>query len=211
MTRSLARGPSTLKPWALGLSVVVCGVLGCSHGAPEGQPGASSVPASGGDPVAAFQTVKAVLQDPRCQNCHPAIDAPLQGDESRVHDQNIQRGTTGHGAAGAECTTCHGVANLPPSYGTNVPPGVATGWHMPPPDQKMVFVGMSSRELCEGLKDTTRNGGKDFPALVKHVSSDPLVLWGWAPGTGRKPVQISHDRFVAEFKTWAGAGGPCPR
>jgi hypothetical protein len=211
MTRPLARVPSPLQLPRLLLPAFFLVALDCSHTTPEGQQAASNVPASGGDPVAAFQTVKAVLQDPRCQNCHPAIDAPLQGDESRVHDQNIQRGPAGRGAPGAECTTCHGVANLPPSYGSNVPPGVSAGWHMPPPDQRMVFVGMSSRELCEGLKDRSRNGGKDFPALVKHVSSDPLVLWGWAPGTGRKPVQIPHDRFVAEFKTWAAAGGPCPR
>jgi hypothetical protein len=211
MTRSPARVSLSMKLRGVGLSVVVSGLLGCSHGTAEGQPGAQSIPASGGDPVAAFQTVKAVLQDPRCQNCHPAIDAPLEGDEGRVHSQNVQRGLAGRGAAGLECTTCHGDANLPPSYGTNVPPGVATGWRMPSPNHKMVFVGLSARELCEGIKDTSRNGGKDLPALVKHVSSDPLVLWGWAPGTGRKPVRIPHDRFVAEFKTWAAAGGPCPQ
>ena len=211
MTRSPARVSLSMKLRGVGLSVVVSGLLGCSHGTAEGQPGAQSIPASGGDPVAAFQTVKAVLQDPRCQNCHPAIDAPLEGDEGRVHSQNVQRGLAGRGAPGLECTTCHGDANLPPSYGTNVPPGVATGWRMPTPNHKMVFVGLSARELCEGIKDTSRNGGKDLPALVKHVSSDPLVLWGWAPGAGRKPVRIPHDRFVAEFKTWAAAGGPCPQ
>jgi hypothetical protein len=161
--------------------------------------------------VAAFQTVKAVLQDPRCQNCHPPTDTPLQGDQSRVHDQNIQRGPTGHGAAGAECFNCHGVANPPPSYGANLPPGVATDWHMPPPERRMVFMGLNARELCEGLKDPSRNGGMDLPALVTHVSSDPLVLWGWDPGYGRRPVQVARAEFLAKFKTWAQAGGPCPQ
>jgi len=46
--------------------------------------------------------------------------------------------------------------------------------------------------------------------LIEHVSVDPLVLWGWSPGYGRKPVPISHAEFVSAFKSWAGAGAPCP-
>jgi hypothetical protein len=162
------------------------------------------------DPVAAFETVRAVLQDPRCQNCHPVGDRPLQGDASLVHSMNIQRGPDGHGVPGAECTTCHGKANLPASYGAHQPPGVSSDWHLPKPDMKMTFVGPSPRELCEQLKDPARNGGMTFPALLKHVSSDPLVLWGWAPGTGRKPVAVPHAEFVAAFQRWSAAGGPCP-
>jgi hypothetical protein len=33
----------------------------------------------------AFETVRAVLQHPRCQNCHPEGDAPLQGDDGHAH------------------------------------------------------------------------------------------------------------------------------
>jgi Enoyl-CoA hydratase/isomerase len=51
-----------------------------------------------------------VLQHPRCQNCHPAGDAPLQGEEGRVHSINVLRGPTGFGMAGAECTTGRGRA-----------------------------------------------------------------------------------------------------
>jgi hypothetical protein len=192
------------------LLVALGGVVACSHG-----PEASASPTAQGagapnDPLVAFETVRQVLQDPRCQNCHPAVDTPLQGDESRVHDQNIQRGADGHGAPGAQCSTCHGKANAPESYGLRQPPGVATDWHLPPPDMRMVFVGKSSRELCEQVKDPTRNGGKDKAALLQHVSSDPLVLWGWSPGFGRKPVAIPHVQFVAAFKRWSDAGAPCP-
>ena len=91
-----------------------------------------------------------------------------------------------------------------------MPPGVSKGWHLPPADMKMVFVGLGSRELCEQLKDPNRNGGKDLAALVEHVSSDPIVLWGWDPGFGRKPVPIPHAEFVTAFKAWATAGAPCP-
>jgi len=44
---------------------------------------------------AAFMQVYRVLTSPRCQNCHPAGDAPLQGDDSHVHTQNVKRGGRG--------------------------------------------------------------------------------------------------------------------
>jgi hypothetical protein len=191
-------------------------LAGCSHA--EGPTPATPVstasaatPATAQAPLAAFETVRAVLQDARCANCHPAIDRPLQTDQSFVHAMNVQRGPTGHGLPGAECSTCHGKANTPDSYGPHQPPGVATDWHLPPPEMRMVFVGRSPRELCEQLKDPQRNGHKDLAALVHHVSSDPLVLWGWSPGFGRRPVSVPHAEFVAAFKRWSDAGAPCPQ
>jgi hypothetical protein len=159
--------------------------------------------------LTAFETVRSVLQHPRCQNCHPAGDVPLQGDEGRPHTQNVQRGLTGLGMTGAECTACHLDANPPDSFGPNTPPGVAKGWHMPPPELKMVFVGVQPGPLCEQLKDPARNGGKDAAALRTHLD-DPLVVWAWAPGFGRKPPPISHQDFVAAFEMWSAAGMPCP-
>jgi len=90
-----------------------------------------------------------------------------------------------------------------------MPPGVSTGWKLPPPEHKMVFAGLGSGALCEQLKDEKKNGGKDLAALFKHVSSDPLVLWGWQPGQGRAPVPISHEEFVRAFKAWMDKGAPC--
>lgn len=159
--------------------------------------------------VAAFETVRAVFQHPRCQNCHPSEDAPLQGDEGRAHNQNVRRGPKGEGMVGAECTTCHGPANPPDAYGRNMPPGNVKGWHMPPPDMKMVFVGVSPRALCEQVKDPARNGGKDMAALRTHLD-DPLVVWGWSPGKGRAPVSTPRATFLTAWETWAAAGAPCP-
>ena len=160
------------------------------------------------DALAAFKTVQKVLQDPRCQNCHIPGDAPLQFDEGRVHAMNVKRGVDGKGDPALPCATCHGAANPPAAYGTHVPPG-APNWHLPPADKKMVFIGLSSADLCRRLKDTHENNGKDLPALIEHVDHDKLVLWGWNPGEGRRPVSVPHEEFVAAFKTWAGAGAPC--
>jgi hypothetical protein len=160
------------------------------------------------DGVAAFETVRAVLQHPRCQNCHIPGDAPLQLDEGRRHTLNVQRGPDGNGAPGLWCATCHAAANPPASFGAHMPPG-APGWRLPAPEHRMVFVGQASGQLCRNLKDTAQNGGRSLDALLKHVDADPLVLWGWSPGVGRAPVSTPHDVFVAKFKEWMAAGAPC--
>jgi hypothetical protein len=158
--------------------------------------------------LAAFDTVAKVLQHPRCQNCHIPGDAPLQFDAGLPHTQNVARGSGGYGVSGLPCATCHGAANPPASYGPHTPPG-APGWQLPPPGLEMVFIGLSEGELCERLKDKSRNGGRDLAALVHHID-DPLVRWGWDPGVGREPVPVRYEEFVAKFKTWTDAGGPCP-
>src|SRR3981081_2949293 len=86
-----------------------------------------------------FDTVQAVLQHPRCQNCHIPGDAPLQFDEGLAPAQNIVRGPEGKGPAGLPCGTCHAESNPPASYGPHTPPG-APNWHLPPPERKMVFI-----------------------------------------------------------------------
>jgi len=161
------------------------------------------------DALQAFGLVQRVLQHPRCQNCHIPGDAPLQFDEGRAHNQNVLRGPEGKGTPGLACGACHSTQNPPASYGAHMPPG-APNWHLPPPEHKMVFIGLSAGELCRGLKNRAENGGRDLSALLKHNSDDRLVLWGWSPGVGRAPVDVPHDQFVAAFRRWADAGGPCP-
>jgi hypothetical protein len=73
----------------------------------------------------------------------------------------------------------------------------------------MVFINLSSGELCRHLKDKEENHSMSLEALLRHVSSDKLVLWGWSPGVGRGPVSVPHDEFVAKFKTWIAAAAPC--
>ena len=149
------------------------------------------------------------MQHPRCQNCHIPGDAPLEFDASLTHTLNVQRGPDGRGAPGLKCATCHAAANPPASYGAHMPPG-APDWHLPPPEKKMIFIDLTSAELCRNLKDVKFTGGRDLAALTKHVESDKLVLWGWQPGVGRDPVPVPHAEFVAKFKEWVSAGAPCP-
>lgn len=159
--------------------------------------------------VEAFATVEKVFQHPRCSNCHIPGDQPLQFDAQTPHQMGVVRGPEGKGAPGLPCATCHAEANPPASYGPHAPPG-APHWSLPPPDHKMAWIGLPAAQLCAMIKDKKSNGDRDFAALLKHVSEDKLVLWGWNPGNGRLPVPVPHDQFVAAFKLWADAGGPCP-
>ena len=159
--------------------------------------------------LAAFETVRKVFQHPRCQNCHIPGDAPLQFDDGRTHGMNVKRGAGGQGAAGLPCATCHPSRNPPASYGANMPPG-APNWHLPPARTPMVFLHLTPAQLCATIKDPARTGGKDLPAMLDHVASDPLVGWGWDPGAGRGPVPVPRAELTAAFRMWMDAGAPCP-
>src|SRR5438552_18630361 len=93
---------------------------------------------------AAFQDVYKVLMHPRCMNCHPVGDVPLQGDDSHLHAQSVKRGPDGRGKYALKCANCHQAANLP---GENMPPG-NPNWHLPPPGMRMVFQGKTPGELA---------------------------------------------------------------
>ena len=156
--------------------------------------------------VEAFGDVYKVLQHPRCLNCHPNGDAPLQSDDSKPHAMNITRAS---GEAGLECATCHQEKNSE-AYGiVGGPPG-APNWHLPEKEMPLIFEGRSVKELCEQLTNTDENGNKTLQELYEHVAFDPLVLWGWDPGGERSQPPVAHADFAKQFKQWVDAGGPCP-
>jgi hypothetical protein len=155
---------------------------------------------------AAFLQVYKVLISPRCQNCHPSGDAPLQGDDSHVHIQNVKRGADGHGVTAMRCDTCHQDHNLP---GAHMPPGNPK-WALPPPEHKMVFVGRAPGALCRQLKDPNQNGGRSLEQLFDHVAHDDLVGWGWDSGDGRSLPPLSRGETSKAMRTWIDGGAACP-
>lgn len=156
--------------------------------------------------ISAFLDVYEVLQHPRCLNCHPSGDAPLQTDLSTPHSMNISRASTD---AGLQCATCHQTQNSE-AFGVNGGPPGAPNWHLPDKDMPLIFEDRTRVELCHQLKDPDQNGHKTMDQLYLHVAHDPLVLWGWEPGGDRSKPSLSHEKFARQFKTWVDAGAPCP-
>lgn len=156
--------------------------------------------------VKAFEKVYRVLMSPRCMNCHPSGDIPLQGDDSHLHEMFPKRGKDGKGLFAMKCGNCHQSANTP---GLHTPPG-NTEWHLPPADMRMVFQGKTAAELAKQLVDPKQNGNKSMKQLLEHAE-DGLVRWGWNPGEGRTLPPMSHAEFKKEWETWINNGAYAPK
>jgi hypothetical protein len=155
--------------------------------------------------VALFQEAGKVIQSPRCLNCHPAGERPTQTDKMRPHIPLVVRGEGGVGAAGGlVCSTCHHEANFDPAGVPGNPK-----WALAPVE--MAWQGKTLGQICEQIKDKSRNGGKDMAALVHHMAEDDLVGWGWHPGGHRTPAPGSQMQFGELIKAWADAGAACPK
>ncbi len=155
---------------------------------------------------AAFLAAYPVFMHPRCLNCHPNGDVPLQGDDSHLHVQNVKRGPDGKGLYALKCANCHQHENVP---GENMPPG-NPNWHLTPPNMKMVFQGRTPGELARQLKDPRQNGGRTLEQILHHVTEDKLVLGGWDPGDGRTKPPISHAEFARHMRDWIEKGAAIP-
>jgi hypothetical protein len=191
--------------------------LGCggpsSSRAPAPKPSASgelrapadfaSIPDANDRSIALFAEATRVMFHPRCRNCHPAGDAPLQGDRGLVHDPPVVRGSDDKGVPGLECSSCHQDRNLELARVPGAP-----GWHLAP--RAMAWEGRTQHALCEQLKDPSRNGGKSLAEIVEHSAHDPLVGWGWTPGHGREPAPGSQATFGALVAAWVKDGAVCP-
>lgn len=163
-------------------------------------------PAQAEAAVKAWPIVYEVLMSPRCMNCHPDGDRPLQTDAHLPHKMNISRQSE---ANGLKCATCHQTQNSEAFGIAGGPPG-APHWQLPHKEMPLIFQGRSLRQLCLQLKDPAQNGGRDLNAIHHHVVHDPLVLWGWNPGGNRTKPPHSHAKFVEAVKTWVDGGGACP-
>ena len=150
---------------------------------------------------ALFTEMAKVLQHPRCMNCHPETERPLQGNEGRPHEPLVVRGNGGLGAPGMFCTTCHGQANY-----LNVPGNAK--WVLAPAE--MAWMGKSLPDLCAQLKDPERNGNRDLAAVHRHIEADSLVAYGWNPPAHLEPAPGNQATMAALFAAWMKAGAHCP-
>lgn len=161
--------------------------------------------------VALFDEAGKVIQHPRCVNCHPAGNVPLQGMAMRPHQPPVARGEGDIGMPGMMCGTCHGATNVDVVNQAETLKSIPghPQWHLAPIE--MAWVGKPLGEICEQIKDPERNGGKSLAEIVEHMAHDSLVGWGWNPGEGREPVPGTQDVFGELIRRWAADGAACPK
>jgi hypothetical protein len=188
----------------------------------------------------AWRAIYSVLTSPRCINCHPASssklpalwgypqDYPRQGDDRHPHYYTVLRGDVaangvGMGTPFARCTSCHGIANDPKTGIPETFDPAASGpptpfWALAPTSmawESAPGVPMTGAQLCAQLKDPARNGNRTLSDLLHHLENEPLVNWGFNPGTRpngetRTTPPISQEALVQEFQTWMNDSAPCP-
>jgi hypothetical protein len=156
---------------------------------------------------AIFTEVGRVLTHPRCMNCHPSGDHPLQGADYHEHRPPVWRGDTGH--LGTPCAGCHSEHNTPLHEAASYKsiPGHPR-WDVAPIE--MAWQGKTLGEICRQLKDTAKNGGRDLALLQEHVAKDDLVAWGWTPGEGREPAPGTQAQAGELMQAWIDTGAECP-
>ena len=157
---------------------------------------------------ALFAEIGKLLTHPRCLNCHPAGDHPLQGADHREHMPPVWRGDTGHLAT--DCSGCHTDHNMTlhetASYQSI--PGHSR-WAVAP--IAMAWENKSIGDICRQIKDVNLNGGRDLTQLQDHIAADDLVGWAWNPGEGREPAPGSQQQAGQLVKAWIDTGAECPR
>ena len=152
---------------------------------------------------ALFAEMSKVLQHPRCVNCHTPDEAPRQGDAHELHDPPVVRGSGDRGVVGMQCQTCHQDHNLELARVPGAP-----GWHLAP--VAMVWLDRTPHDICEQVKDRTRNGDRSLAEIQEHMAKDRLVGWAWAPGWGRTPAPGTQAQLGALATAWIDSGAECP-
>ena len=158
---------------------------------------------------AMFVEIGKVLTHPRCMNCHPAGDKPLQGAERREHWPPVWRENQAAGLVGTNCSQCHTGENytLQERATYRSIPGHPR-WGLAP--LSMAWEAKTVGEICRQLKDKDRNGGRDLALLQEHIAKDDLVAWGWNPGPGREPAPGSQEAAGKLVQAWIDNGAECP-
>ncbi len=150
-----------------------------------------------------------VINSPRCLNCHPALRSPTQGNDLHVHNPPINAGESGMGKPGLFCIACHQAKNTSaPGTKFQSIPG-HEHWSLAP--QSMAWQGKTLGEICQQLKDTSRNGNRNLQQISEHMGKDTLVGWAWHPGPGRTPAPGTQDAFGKLIQAWIDNGAACPR
>ena len=158
--------------------------------------------------VALFLEAAKVITHPRCINCHPVNRQPTQGDDLHAHMPPMYAGPSDSGMPGLPCASCHGRTNTATLASSIASIPGNPSWGLAP--VPMAWQGKSLSEICEQLKDTSRNGGRSLSKIHEHTATDRLVGWAWHPGDGRAPAPGTQAQFGALIQAWISTGAQCP-
>jgi hypothetical protein len=159
--------------------------------------------------MALFREAGKVIQHPRCINCHPAGDQPLQGNDRRPHYPAAARGPEDMGPPGGYCTACHLDTNVRVLAAPHTSIPGHPRWQLAP--REMAWEGKTLGEICAQLKDPERNGHRTLAELHEHMAEDDLVGWGWHPGAGRESAPGTQQILGALIQAWIETGAACPQ
>lgn len=213
-----------MRPRLISLYLCIFGVTACLHACSPREGVRSQKPQtiSGLSNAATFESIDnsedrsealfdemfKVIGHPRCMNCHSSDAHPRQGDNLQIHEPMVVRGLSDFGAPGLTCDSCHSDRNVAYLSAEGSIPGHEV-WMMAP--LSMAWVGKKKLEICEQLKDPSRNGGRSLQDIQEHHAEDGLVGWGWKPGVGREAVPGTQEIFGALTQAWIESGAHCPQ
>ena len=120
---------------------------------------------------AIFVEIGKLLTHPRCMNCHPAGNHPLQGADHHEHMPPVWRSDAEH--LGTHCSECHTDNNVTLHEAATYQsiPGHPR-WGLAP--LSMAWEGQTVGDICRRLKDASRNGGRDLAAARRQGRSGGL-------------------------------------
>jgi len=153
--------------------------------------------------AALFTEAGKVLTSPRCVNCHPAGDRPLQGETQRLHQPPVARRPDGFGTASMRCASCHQSANFDAAGMPGNP-----HWHLAP--REMAWQGKTAGEICAQIKDPARNGGRSLQEILTHMATDTLVGWAGRPASAVNQ-RLARNRSLARSSRHGLKPEPCAR
>jgi alcohol dehydrogenase (cytochrome c) len=164
-------------------------------------------------------------------------DYPRQGDDRHPHYFTVLRGDTfplptaehtgivypGKGTPFERCISCHGTKNDPVTGipGTTNPEGTdpaAPFWALAPASmawESAPGAPLNGATLCVNLLNKQLNGNREPKDLLRHITKEALVNWGFSPGIRpngerRTTPPLTHAAFIDAFKRWIAEGTPCP-
>ncbi len=148
--------------------------------------------------IEAFSKLAPIFQQPRCINCHGAVDPFTKGGGHPGGEFDFVRGEDGFidSKYFEPCASCHDAFE---------------GWRTPPSD--MLFTGKDSVALCKLMKRQFGNAVRFMAHMIRDNGGDKFIEVGLAGTRGMSdtnpepPPGWTHDKLIKLSQEWVDAMG----